>query len=121
MDEFVPFVDAVPGVDFGQFGDELVAVTLYEAAHGDEFATTKVAGVALVEVFFCLDLLKEDVDRLLFGVANEAAGVDNDGVAVVLLAVEVDGVSRVGEMPGDVFRVDGVFAAPEGDDVDFQL
>ena len=108
----------VPGVDFGHLGLQLVAVTLDEAAHGDEGAAAAVAGVSAVETALGLNLLEEDVDGLLLGVADEAAGVDDDDVAVIARAVEVDLVACMGEVSGDVLGVDGVLAASEGDDID---
>ena len=121
FDEHVPGMNAIPCVHFWQFGGQLVVVALYKTTHRYQLSTTTVACVTLVEILFCLNLCKQGVDRLFLGIANETAGVDDDSVAVVLPTVEIDMVSHLSEVAGDVFRVDGVFAAPEGDDVDFQL
>ena len=66
-------VGSVPLVDFGHLGLQFRLVTLHKTAGDDE------AGL-VVATFLGFDLLEDDIDALLFGVADEAAGVDDDGV-----------------------------------------
>ena len=121
VDYFVPFVDSVPEVDFGDFLGELVAVAFYEASGGYECALLAVGVVPPVVVFLLYGLLQDGLDGFFLGVADESAGVEDDGVAVVLAAVEVDLYAGAGEVARYVFGVDGVFAAAECDDVYFHV
>ena len=77
-------------------------------------------GVALVEVLLGLYLLEKGVDGLFLGITNKAAGVDDDDVAVVLGAIEIDKMACLEEMSSKVLGIDGVFATPEGYDIYFQ-
>jgi hypothetical protein len=67
--------------------------------------------MAAIVVLLVLDLLQKGVYGFLFGISDETAGVDDDQVTVVLLAVEIDLVVCGSEVTRDVFRVDGVLAA----------
>ena len=104
----IPLVYAVPGIHFGYFFPKLFLVTFHEAAADDN------------PLAFVPGLLQDGIDAFFFGVADEAAGVDDDGVAVVEAAVEMNGVPLCFQFSGEVFAIDGVFAAAEGDDVGFQ-
>ena len=104
----------MPFVDFGHLVLQLLHVALDEASADDETG-------AVVAAFFGGDLVEDGVDALLLGIADETAGVDDDGVAVVALAVEEDSVAFGGETAGEFFAIDGVLGTPKGDDVDFQL
>jgi hypothetical protein len=88
-----------------------LAVALHQAANGIEGAPLAVVGMAAVEVLLDLDLLEKGVDGLLLGIADEAAGVDDYKIAVVLLAVKIYCVMGCGEVAGDILGVDGVFTA----------
>ena len=111
-DKFAPLVDSVEGIDFGQFFTQLLLVALNETSDGDETARF---AAALLDG----NLLEEDVDRLLFGVADKAASIDNDDVAVVAASVKEEIESRFAQVAGDMLRVDDVLATSEGYDVDF--
>ena len=111
--EFSPLVHAVEGIYFGQLLTQLLLVALYKASDSDEaarFATAFLDGY----------LLEEHVNRLLLGVADETAGVDNDDVAIVAAFVEEEFESRLAQVAGDMLRVDDILAAAEGDDVYLQ-
>ena len=95
---------AVPEVHFGHLAFQLFLVSFHEAsAHHQEafFATT----------VFDFTLFENHVDGLFLGVTNKATGVDDDDVAVVLLAVEIDGLPARLQLSCDKFRIDGVFGA----------
>ena len=110
LTNFVPLVHAVPGVDFGHLLAEFFLVALHEAAADDEPTGLTAAGLHLY-------LLEDGVDTLLFGVADEAAGVDDDGIAVVALPIDLDGMPLRLEGAGEVLAVDSVLRAAEGYDV----
>ena len=95
-------MDTVPGVHFGHLLLQLVAVAFDQTSADDEFAGFSAA---------CFDgnLLEDGVDAFLLGVADEAAGVDDDGVAVVAVAVEVYGVAQRFELTGEVLAVYRIF------------
>lgn len=110
----------IPRINFRHLGNHLVTVTLNKAAYGYKYATTTIASMTLVEVLLGLNLLKQHVYGLLLSIANKATGVDDDGVAIVLITVEIDGVASLSEVPGYVLRINSVFATPKGDNIDFQ-
>ena len=109
-------MDTVPGVDFGNLFGQFLFVALDEAAADD-----KLECVSRISTFthFQINTFQNGVDAFLLGVADEAAGVDDDGVAVVALPVEVDSMPLCFQPCGEVLAVDGVLGAAEGDDVDF--
>ena len=86
----VPFMHAVPGIDFGDFLGKLIAVAFYKTSRGDEEPVFAVGVVPSVVVLFLLGLLEDGLDRLFFGVANESTSVEDNGLAVVLTTVEED-------------------------------
>ena len=104
----------MPFVYLGHLLGKLFLVALNEAAADDETGL-------VVATLFSGNLAEDGVDALLFGVADESAGVNDDRVAVVALAVKVYGMSLSLELSSEVFAVDGVLGAPQGDDVDFQV
>jgi hypothetical protein len=107
----LPLVHTIPAIHLGHFGLQLLAVALHEAANGIEGAPLAVVGMAAIVVLLVLDLLQKGVYGFLFGISDETAGVDDDQVTVVLLAVEIDLVVCGSKVTRDVFRVDGVLAA----------
>ena len=102
VDQLLPFAHAVEAVDFGQLGAKLVAVTFDEASSGDD-------APCLASALLDFDLFQQGVDRLLFGVADEAAGVDDDDVAVVAAAVEMYFKACLCQMAGQMLRIGSVF------------
>ena len=102
VDQFFPFAHAVEAVDFRQLCAKLVAVAFYEASDGDD-------APCLASALLDFDLFQQCVDRLLFGVADEAAGVDDDDVAVVAATVEMYFKSSLCQMAGQMLRIGSVF------------
>ena len=111
-------MDTEPGVDFRDFLPKLFFIAFDEASADDDFLCGR--GVALPYN------LEDGVDALFLGVANEAAGVDDDGIELGgrttgwlcgLLAIEKDFMAGGYESAGEMFAVDSVFATAEGDDV----
>ena len=92
-DELLPLVDTEPVVDLREFGAELIEVAFDETAGGNECTVAVVVGMATVEIFGLADLFEEGVDGFFLGIADEAAGVEDDDVAVVVGTVEEDGLS----------------------------
>ena len=87
----------MPLVHFGQKVGQLVAVALGQTAHYYQTTLATIAGMAAVEELFGFYLLENGVDGLFFGVTDEAAGIDDDHIGIVLLAVEKDLVSGVAQ------------------------
>ena len=109
--------DAVPRagpeifVHLGNLLPQLVGVALREAAHDEEpFDAPGLLGRRRAQ---------DHVDRLLLGVADEAAGVDDHRLGVGAVAVVHDGVARRGEARHEVLRIHGVLRTAERDDVNF--
>ena len=98
-------------VDLGNLGPQLVGVALREAADDEQ----------------ALDLpgrlgrrgAQDHIDRLLLGVADEAAGVDDHHLGVGAVAVERHAVAGRREARHQVLRVDRILRAAERDDVNF--
>ena len=105
----LPLMHSEPGVHFRHLPGQLFPVAFHQAAADDELLG-----------FECY-LFENDVDALLLGVADEAAGVDNDGVAVVPAAVVVYGVPPCLQPSRQILAVDRVLRAAQGDNVDFHL
>ena len=101
------------GVDFGDVGDDFVAVALDEAAGDDELAGAAAGGDLVLRHF------EDGVDGLLLGGVDEAAGVDDDDVGVFGVGGE-RGAAVVEQAHHDL-GVDEVFGAAEGDEADFGL
>ncbi len=112
-------MDAKPSVDLRELLLQLGTVALNKAPRGDERAPTPVGMMAAVEPCTVLHLLQDSIDRLFLGIAYEAAGIEDDDVAVVLHAVKKEGVPGMTQMTGEVLGIDGVLAASEGDNIDF--
>ena len=88
---------SVPLVHFGQKVGQLVAVALGQTAHYYQTTLATIAGMAAVEELFGFYLLENGVDGLFFGVTDEAAGINDDHIGIVLLVVEKDLVSGVAQ------------------------
>ena len=100
-------VEAEEGVDLGDLVGELAAVLLDHAA-GDDDAVD-------LAPLLALDLLEDRLDRLLLGLVDEPAGVDDDDAR---LGVRHDRVPRALQMPEHDLGVDEVLRAAERDDAD---
>ena len=117
--QLVPLVDPKPSVDLRKLLLQLGTVALNKAPGGDERAATPVGMMAAVEPCTVLYLLQDGIDRLFLGIAYETTGIEDNDIAVILHAVEKEGVPSMAQMSGEVFGIDGVLAASEGDDIDF--
>ena len=107
--DVVPILHAEELIDLGQLGTQLLRITLAQAAHDEQpFDFTRLFGGGGPE---------DHVDRLLFGVADEAAGVDDHDFGIGAVAVVRDRIACGCELGHQVLRIDRVFRAPEGDDV----
>ena len=102
VDKLFPFAHAVEAVDFGQLGPKFVAVAFHEASDGDD-------APCLASALLDFDLFQQGVDRFLLGVADEAAGVDDDDVAVVAAAVEMYFKACLCQMASQMLRIGSVF------------
>lgn len=118
--QFIPLMHTIPCIHLGQFATQFVAIAFHEATHRHKQTLTVVAGVALVEVDLVVHLLKEHIDRILLGIANETAGVHNYDVAIILPTIENDRCASLLQMSCDILGIDSILAAPKGDDVYFQ-
>ena len=108
--------DAVPRagpeifVHLGNLLPQLVGVALREAAHDEEpFDAPGLLGRRRAQ---------DHVDRLLLGVADEAAGVDHYHTGIRTVAVRRDGIARRSQLRHQVLRVDRILRAAERYDVD---
>lgn len=68
---------------------------------------------------FCVGKAENRVDRLLFGVAYKAAGVDNDRTGIGRVGVEGEFKTAVMQLRHHVFRVYDILGTSECDDIDF--
>ena len=110
-DDVVPGAGAEVTVHFGNLLTQLVGITLREAAHHKELLDAPRT--------LRLDRLQNQFNRLGLRIANEAAGVDNHHLGICSVAVEAHLVAGGGEAGHQVLRIDRVFGASEGDDVNF--
>ena len=106
----VPCAGAEEPVHFGEFGAQGVGIAFREAA--DDEQPLDLAGV------FRGRRAQDHVDRLLFGVADEPAGVDDYDLGVRAVAVEKDFVACRREPCHQVLAVDRVLRTTERYDVD---
>ena len=60
---------------------------------------------------------KDGVDALLLGVADKAAGIDDDGAGVGAVAVEAHLIPCGGQLRHQVLAVDGILRTAESYDV----
>src|SRR5450631_1022014 len=88
-------------IDFGHLGRQLFRVALRQTA-GDH---QSLAAPRLL----VLGHLEDGIDRLLFGLADEAAGVDDDDLGGLWRRNQL--VSRVGRVPEHDLGVDAIFGA----------
>ena len=100
-DELAPLRDAVEGIDFRQLGLQFLAVAFHEAANGDHAA-------AFPATLLDADLLEEHIDRLLFGVVDETASVDDNNIAVVAFAIKKDLETGLFEMACNMFGISNI-------------
>ena len=109
VDDALPGAGAEVVVHLGNFGAQLVGIALREAADDEQmFDLSGALGRCGAQDHF---------DRLLLGVADEAAGVDDHGLGVRAVAVENDGIARGGQAGHQVLGIHGVLRTAEGDDV----
>ena len=101
---------SIKGIDFWQFLSQLFLVALDKAADGYQPAL-------LAASLLDSHLLKQDVNRLLFGVANESTCVDNDNITVVTLAVEEEFEACLAKVACDMLRIGDILGAAKSDDV----
>ncbi len=102
-DDTCPVKLAVPAVDLGNLGGEFIAVALGQTAH-----YRNVADKAL-RLGLCA--LQYHVDGLLFGVADKAAGVDDNMVGDDVVGIMHDRVADVLEHTLDTLGIDKVLRA----------
>ena len=95
---------AEEGVDLGEFALEFADVALGHAARDDQLG----AGLGLQQAH-----LEDGLDRLLLGLADEAAGVDDDGVG--LFRALHHGVTTGHRDAKHMLGVDAVFGTAERD------
>ena len=100
--------DAEDGVDAVEAFLELGAVPLGEAAGDDDGLEATLA--------FEVDHGADGVQGLLFGGLEEAAGVDDDDVGLLVVGAEVE--PTLGEVAQEDLAVDEVLGAAEGDEGD---
>ncbi len=92
-------VEAEHGVGLGEAVGQLLAVALGQAPDGDDLGARDVGG------------RQQGVDRVLLGLFDEAAGVDDDHIGMF---VGVDKLPpRAGEPPGQLLGVDLVAGAAQ--------
>ena len=106
-DEGIPVKFAVPQVNLGYCLFQLVHIPLRQASHDGDFA--------YVAAFLHLGELKQHIDGLLLGIANEPAGVDDyifPGRGLRVVAHRVPFGGKAAQQP---FRVNQVFGAAQGD------
>jgi hypothetical protein len=94
-------------IDLGHFGGELGGVALRKAAGDDEFFASA--------LLFEGGHLEDGLNRFLFRLADESAGVHDDDVGPIGV-VDVDEALLLRGAEHD-FAVDAVFDAPEADQV----
>ena len=102
------FAGAYDGVDFGDVGADLVAVTLDQAAGYDEALGAAAVGDLV------LDHLEDGVDGFLLGGVDEGAGVDDEDVGVFGAGGEL-GAAAMEQAHHDL-GVDEVLGAAERDE-----
>ena len=66
---------------------------------------------------FALSELQDSVDALLFGVADEAAGVDDGYLTMRVVAVVTATIACLGELVHESLGVNKVLRATQGDDI----
>ena len=104
-------VDAEVFVHFGDLFPQFFPVAFGQAAHDEQVVDTAFG----LRVGECEDR----VDGLLFGVADESAGVDYDDPGVRFVRVVDDFETVALQLRHQVFRIDEVFRTTERYDVDF--
>ena len=110
-DDAVPCAGAEVFVHLGNLGPQFVGIALRKAPH-DEQARN-------FPGFLRLRSPEDHVDRLLLGIADEPAGVDDHHFGVGTVAVEKYLVPGGCEPSHQVFAVDGVLRTAERYDVNF--
>ena len=106
----LPVLHAEELVHLGQFGAQLVGIPLRKTSHDEQpVDPTGLLGRGGAQ---------DHVDRLLLGVADEAAGVDHYHTGIRTVAVRRDGIARRSQLRHQVLRVDRILRAAERYDVD---
>ena len=111
--QFAPLMDTIKGIDLRHLGTKFFFVTLYQTTDSNE--TTLFAAT-----LFHSNLFEKDIDRLLLGIADEATCVDNNDIAIVTITVKIELESGFTQVASNMFGVDDVFRASEGDNIYFQ-
>ena len=110
-DDAVPVAGAEIVVDLRNFGAQVIGITFRQTADNEQpFDFSGLLGRCRPQ---------DHLDGLLFGIADESAGIDYHDCGVRAVAVEVHLVTGGCQTGHEVFAVDRVFRAAEGDDVNF--
>src|ERR1039458_3283270 len=109
-DDTFQLVGADEGIHFGEFGADIAAEPLHQAAGDDQFP-----GAA---DFLVLGHLQDGVDGLLFGGVDETARVDHEDVGLIGMGGEF--VPSGDELTHHDFTIDEVFGTAQTDETDFQ-
>ena len=108
--QFFPVEFAVKLVHLRNFLAQFREIPFGKAAHDKD--------VVEFPGFLQFAKLQYHFNALLFGVGNEAAGVDHGNVAMGFFRVVVDDEPLFLKLVEELFGVDEVFGTPHGDDVD---
>jgi len=111
--DFSELADADEAVDFGNGIHQFLAVALGEAAGDVKF-------FGRTGLSFALGQLDDGVDRLGFGRCDKAAGCNDGGVERLAVVGEDNFAAGLLDHAGEIFIIDGIFIATEGDDADPQ-
>jgi hypothetical protein len=111
--QFVPIEFSIKLVHFGNFLFEFFAISLGKTTHHEKFSK--------LIFLFCFGKRQNSADGLLFGIADETAGVDYGNFATRLLRIVFDGVTISNELSHQSFGIDKIFGTSQCDDVYFVL
>ena len=109
MGKLGDLVESDKGINFGDFAFELLVVALGEAAADDDFLGRSGGQPPLVH-------FEDGVDRFLFGLVDEAAGVDHEHIGFVGFAGQVE-IIFGGTTEHDL-GINQIFGATEADHTD---
>ncbi len=111
LDDLLPVLHAEEVVDLGQLGAQLVGIALREAAYDEQLPDKP--------LLLGRRCGQNRVDTLLLGISYESARVYHDDIRARAVAVEDYFVSGIGQLCGQMLRVDRIFRAAERYDVYF--
>ena len=101
---------AEPGVHFGDQARQLVRIALRQAAENDQFP-----GLAALPT---LSGFQDGLDGLLLGIADEAAGVEQQVINISGPFASRNHIERIPRLKQEMLGVDGVLRAAERDDLE---